>query len=38
LEGIIPNDHEQAKKLLLQQKDQWLEEAKHYKKHLTQLS
>ena len=38
LEGIIPNDHEEAKNLLLQKKDQWLEEAKHYKKHLTQLS
>jgi len=38
LEGIIPNDHEEAKNLLLQKKDQWLEEAKHYKKHLTQFS
>jgi len=38
LEGIIPNDHEEAKKLLLQHMDQWLEEAKHYKKHLRQLS
>ncbi|MFM7543735.1 MAG: CCA tRNA nucleotidyltransferase [Ignavibacteria bacterium] len=38
LDGIIPNHHEEAKNLLLQKKDQWLEEAKHYKKHLTQFS
>jgi hypothetical protein len=32
LEGIIPNDYQAAKQLLLDNKEQWLEEAKLYKK------
>ena len=38
LEGVIPNDHDAAKELLMQHKDQWLIEAKDYKKHLTHVS
>lgn len=38
LEGEIPNDHDAAKELLMQHKDQWLIEAKDYKKHLTHVS
>jgi hypothetical protein len=32
LEGIIPNDYQAAKQLLLDNKQQWLEEARLYKK------
>jgi tRNA nucleotidyltransferase/poly(A) polymerase len=32
LEGIIPNDYEAAKELLLRHKDEWMEQARTYKK------
>jgi len=38
LEGLIPNDHDAARTLLIEKKDQWVEEAKLYKQTVTQHS